>query len=225
MGIYYKKLSENERFAITSLIRSIFEHNLPTVFTSDDVKRLEPIDHIRYCRMSRAIKSGAIIRIRRGFYTLNEIYRKGPINEHILANMFVPVSYISFETALWDAGWIPEFVFEIASAVDKPSFEIKTWFAVFSYTKVRQKNFYAGTYTMDYVNGSAVEAKPLKALADYVYYRNYHWNTIKPLVQSLRIDREYLETLTASDFDEIQGNYEAPNVENFLEGIRRELRI
>jgi hypothetical protein len=34
-----------------------------------------------------------------------------------------------------------------------------------------------------------------------------------------------LETLTSADFDEIQGNYEAANVENFLAGIRKELGL
>jgi hypothetical protein len=34
-----------------------------------------------------------------------------------------------------------------------------------------------------------------------------------------------LGTLTAADFDEIQGNYESAHVENFLAGIRKELEL
>lgn len=140
-----------------------------------------------------------------------------------MANLFVPESYISFETALWDAGWIPEFVYEIASVSLKPSFEIKTPFAVFSYIRVPQKNMRAGTYTVG--SGTAPEAKPLKALADYVYANNYDWNSVKPLRQSLRIDDDNLMSLTANDFDELQGNYEHDSVERFLEGIRKELGV
>jgi hypothetical protein len=139
--------------------------------------------------------------------------------------MFVPNSYISFETALWDAGWIPEFVFEIASVSAKQSFEIRTPFAVFSYTRIKQKDMFAGTYTMNTGNDAVLEAKPLKALADYVYSFGYGWTSLKPLKHSLRIDIENLESLTAADFDEIQGNYEIATVENFLEGIRKELKL
>jgi hypothetical protein len=137
----------------------------------------------------------------------------------------VPESYISFETALWDAGWIPEFVYEIASVSLKPSFEVKTPFGVFSYTRMPQKNMMAGTYTVAYGSGAAVEAKPLKALTDYVYVNNYDWNSVKPLRQSLRIDDDNLMSLTAKDFDELQENYEADRAKRFLDGIRKELRL
>jgi hypothetical protein len=143
----------------------------------------------------------------------------------MVANLFVPESYISFETALWDAGWIPEFVYEIASVSRKPSFEIRTPFAVFSYTRIPQKSMRTGTYTVTYGSGTVPEAKPLKALADYVYANDYDWNTVKPLRQSLRIDDENLMSLTAGDFDELQGNYEADRVKRFLEGMRKELRV
>jgi hypothetical protein len=210
---------------MTRLTRSIIAQRLPAVFTSDDVRRLEPNDQARYCQMSRAIASGDIVRIRRGFYTLNKIFRTASINERILANLFVPESYISFETALWNAGWIPEFVYEIASASLKPSFEIKTPFAVFSYTRVPQKNMTAGTYAVVYGSGTALEAKPLKALTDYVYANDYDWDSVKPLRQSLRIDDDNLLSLTAGDFDELQENYEVDRAERFLEGIRKELRV
>jgi predicted transcriptional regulator of viral defense system len=209
---------------MTRLTRSIIAQRLPAVFTSDDVRHLEPNDQARYCQMSRAIASGDILRIRRGFYTLNKIFRTASINERIVANLFVPESYISFETALWDAGWIPEFVYEIASVSLKPSFEIKTPFAVFSYTRVPQKNMTAGTYTVTYGSGTVPEAKPLKALTDYVYANNYDWNSVKPLRRSLRIDDDNLASLAAKDFDELQENYEVDRVKRFLEGIRKELR-
>jgi hypothetical protein len=210
---------------MTRLTRSIIEQRLPAVFTSNDVRHLEPHNQVRHCQMSRAIASGDVIRIRRGFYTLNKIFRTASINERIVANLLVPESYISLETALWDAGWIPEFVYEIASVSLKPFFEVKTPFAVFSYTRVPQKNLMAGTSTVAYGSGATVEAKPLKALADYVYVNNYDWNSIKPLRQSLRIDDDNLMSLAAKDFDELQGNYEADRAKRFLDGIRRELRV
>jgi hypothetical protein len=208
---------------MTRLTCSILENNFPTVFTSSDLKRLEPDSHIRYHQVNRAIKAGDIVRIRRGFYTLNKILRKGSVNVHVLAQKFVPESYISFETALWDAGWIPDFVFEIASVAIKPLDMIITDFARFSYTQIEQKDLFTGIEKIISGSDYYLEAKPLKALADYVYLFNYDWNTLKPLISSLRIEPENLESLTPTDFDEIQGNYSVLRVERFLNGIRKEL--
>jgi hypothetical protein len=107
----------------------------------------------------------------------------------------------------------------------KKTFEIRTEFARFSYTAIRQKDLFCGTELIELAEYSFREAKPLKALADYVYNIGYEWTTTHPLTKSLRIDIENLETLTAEDFDELQGNYGVPIVENFLEGIRKELRV
>jgi hypothetical protein len=178
------------------LTRTVIAHNLPAIFTIAELKRLEP-----------------------------GLFKEGVLNERLLAALFYPESYISFETALWDAGWIPDFVFEVASATVNRSFEVETDFALFSYTEIRQKNMESGTYRTQYQNRYVLEAKPLKALADYVCSFEYDWHTVNPLIKSLRIDSDNLETLTAADFDELQGNYEAPNVERFLEGIRKELQV
>jgi hypothetical protein len=74
-------------------------------------------------------------------------------------------------------------------------------------------------------NNIYYQAKPLKALADYIYVLKYNWRTLEPVIDSLRIERERIETLTSKDFNEIQGNYNSSNVERFLEGIRKELRV
>jgi hypothetical protein len=207
------------------LTHAILEQNLPTVFTIEDLKRLEPEDNTRYCQMRRAVALGDIVRIRRGFYTLNRIFRKELINGHLLAHQFIPDSYISFETALRDAGWIPEFVFEIASVSARQSCMIKTEFARFSYTRIPQKNLFTGVKKVTHDQEYYWEAKPLKALADYMYVFKQPWDSLDPLVKSLRIEIDDLETLTAGDFDELEGNYETPCVENFLSGIRKELHV
>ncbi|AEF86565.1 conserved hypothetical protein [Treponema primitia ZAS-2] len=207
------------------LTHAILEQNLPTVFTMADLKRLEPEDNARYCQMRRALALGDIIRLRRGFYALNRIFRKELINGHLLAHQFIPDSYISFETALRDAGWIPEFVFEIASVSSRQSCVISTEFARFSYTRIPQKNLFAGVEKFTHGLAYHWEAKPLKALADYLYVSKHPWNSLDPLVKSLRIEIDDLETLSAEDFNELEGNYEAACVENFLSGIRKELQV
>jgi hypothetical protein len=207
------------------LTRKILEHNFPTVFTADDLRPLEPEDNKRYCQMKWAMERGDIVRLKRGVYTLNKIFRKELINGHVLANKFVPNSYVSLETALRDAGWIPEFVYEIASVTLGPGKFIKTMFVNFSYVHIPQKDLLAGTEQMYDGEEYYHEAKPLKALADYIYEKKLNWNSLDPLVKSLRIECDDLETLTAKDFDELEGNYKSVNVEEFLKGIRKELQV
>jgi predicted transcriptional regulator of viral defense system len=207
------------------LTRSILEQNLPPVFTQEAVKSLEPDDNVRYCQMRRAIASGAIIRIKRGYYTLNKIFRKELVNQYVLAQKFVPKSYISFETALRNAGWIPEFVRAIKSATLDRKRVIDTPYGPFYYKNVPQRKLYAGTVRKLYNSDYYQEAKPLKALADCIYVSMYEWITLDPLVNSLRIETDDLETLTADDFDELEGNYESALVDRFLSGIRKELRV
>jgi hypothetical protein len=208
------------------LTRSILEQNLPPVFTPEAVQELEPDDNVRYCQMRRAIASGDIIRIRRGYYTLNKIYGRGLPNSNVLARKFVPESYISLESALRDAGWIPEWVFVTISVTGDTKKIIDTAVGRFYYEAVPQKNIYAGTERRRHHSGEYyVEAKPLKALADYIYERKPGWTALKPLVESLRIEIDDLETLAGEDFNELEGNYKSSAVERFLSGIRRELRV
>ncbi|GHV30588.1 hypothetical protein AGMMS4952_17810 [Spirochaetia bacterium] len=84
---------------VNKLTRSIMEHNLPPIFTTENIKPLEPDDNARYGQMKRALASGDIIKLKRGVYTLSGIFRKGIVNEYILANQFNTDSYISLETA------------------------------------------------------------------------------------------------------------------------------
>jgi hypothetical protein len=212
------------------LTRSILEHALPAVFTAADVKALEPEDNARYRQMRNAFAAGDIVRICRGYYTLNRIYGRGTPCGKVLAQKFVPDSYISLESALREANWIPEAVYVILSVTSNGNSNktktIKTPVERFYYVNVPQKNRYAGTERILHYSGEQyVTAKPLKALADSIYERNLNWTTLDPLVESLRVEIEDLESLTAEDFNELEGNYESSLVENFLSGIRKELRV
>ncbi len=69
----------------------------------------------RYGLVNRAIKEGALLRIKRGTYVLAPDYRAEPLHPFAVAQSLLPGSYISFETALSYHGWIPESVFTTAS--------------------------------------------------------------------------------------------------------------
>lgn len=62
-------------------------------------------------RITRMMKSGALIQIKRGLYV-----NKRSVSRRVLASMLYGPSYISFEYALSAAGLIPERVEVITSA-------------------------------------------------------------------------------------------------------------
>ena len=49
------------------------------------------------------------------------------------------------------------------------------------------------------------------------------WCGAEPLEESLRIERDSLDTLTAEDFNELEGVYKSRKARNFLDGLRKEL--
>jgi hypothetical protein len=211
---------------MNKLTRVILESKLPAVFTSGDIKRLEPNDNVRYLQMKRAMQSGDIIRLQRGMYFLNAMFRNEAIDEYFLANRFDTNSYISMESALWLEGWMPLYFDEIMSVTIRPSSCIKTAVGRFSYTHILQRKPLVGVREVFYGPAPHRQAKPLKALADYVYDRHLQWTSLDHLVDVLHIEPELFATLTARDFNEIQGNYmSACHVEAFLNGFREELHI
>jgi len=72
-------------------------------------------DDRRYGQVKRALKSGDLIRVKRGYYVLSESHRANPVHPYALAQSLVVGSYISMETALAFHGWIPEAVYTTVS--------------------------------------------------------------------------------------------------------------
>lgn len=212
--------------SMNKLVRTIFETFENPVFSVADIKNIEPKDTIRYGLIKRAMKSGDLIQIKRGLYTLSSVLRKQPLNLPALANRLYYPSYVSFEYALSAHGWIPESVIALTCATSKNPTVFDTQVGLFSYKRVPQVTFFNGVEVVDSNEGSHLQALPLKALADYIYVHKLNWTNSEPLIKSLRIEEEDLATLTAHDFEDIQGNYPAaPHVETFLTGLKKDLNL
>ena len=164
--------------------------------------------------------------IRRGLYCLAPCHSPVVISRNLIANMIYGPSYISLETALSFHGWIPEAVHSVSSVSLGRAKAFETPFGFFDYIQVRQTPLLAGVERIVGKNpeqGSFYMAKPLKALADTVASRGLDWSGLDPLVESLRIDEESLETLKTDDFEELDGVYRSARARKFLFGIRKEL--
>jgi len=211
---------------MNKLVRTLFETLEHPVFSAADIQNIEPDDNVRYALVKRAIKDGDLVQIKRGLYTLSSPLRKQPLNRASLANRLYYPSYVSMEYALSNHGWIPEGVVTMTSATSKNPADFDTPLGRFMYKRIPQALFFCGVETVSIDGESALQARPLKALADYIYVHKLEWTDREPLIESLRIEEDELKTLSADDFESIQGNYRtAPAVEAFLAGLRKDLKL
>ncbi len=208
------------------ITKKILEINLPSVFTNKDLALLYPDDNVRYCQVSRAIRNGEIIRLRKNFYTLNNIYRKKPIDTDALSYRIDNSSYVSFVSALRNNNWIPEVVYVCTCVTPKKSKLVDCSLFGYDYKNIKQVDYSKGVQKVNYFGEDFFQATPLKALCDYISWRKLDWTSSEPLIESLRIEEENLMKLTTTDFNELQGNYPAyPNTELFLSSLRKELGL
>ena len=196
-------------------------------FTSQEVANFFPgSKDRRFGLVKRAIANGEIIHIRRGLYSLAPKYRKESINLNALAQHIYGPSYISMESALSWHRWIPEAVYTLTSVSFKKSKEFKTPLGMFSYTRVPQKVFYASVERLiDEAGNIFFIASPMKALADYVYAHKRDWIGLEPVVKSLRIEQEELESVTIEELNMLIANYKNRRVLKFLKALKRDLKL
>lgn len=212
---------------MNKLTEKIFECVPYGDFTSQDVANLFPgSEDQRFGLVKRAIANGEIIHIRRGLYCIAPKFQKGSINLYALAQHIYGPSYISLESALSWHGWIPEAVYTLTSVSFKKSKEFNTPLGMFSYTRVPQKVFYANVERLaDEAGNIFLIASPMKALADYVYAHKRDYVGLEPVVKSLRIEQEELESVTAEELNMLIANYTSRRVQKFIKGLKRDLKL
>ena len=197
------------------------------IFTFGDVTNWLPESSRAavYAHIQRALKTGEVVQVRRGLYHLSrEVYPK-LVSTYVLANMIYGPSYVSFEAALSYYDWIPEAVRNIQCVTNVRPKVFETIHGNFSYVMVKQTPMMAGVTCRDDGHGSFLMASPLKALADLVACRGLDWTSCHPLIHSLRIEEEDLETLTGEDFDCLDGVYYSKRARTFLAGVRKDLKV
>jgi predicted transcriptional regulator of viral defense system len=120
-------------------------------------------------QLSRWVRAGRLIQLKRGLYTLAEPYRK--INPHpfVLANAMKKASYVSLHSALGHFGMIPEHVPTVTSVTTQRPGRVQTPLGKFVFRAIK-KDWFCGYRQVGLVSGqSAFVATPEKALLDVVY--------------------------------------------------------
>jgi predicted transcriptional regulator of viral defense system len=127
-----------------------------------DIKSLE-------VQLSRWVKAGKLVQLRRSLYLLAEPYRKNVVDQLYLASVIESPSYVSLEKALEYYGLIPEAVSEYTCLTTKRPNIFRTQVGTFSYQHIKPELFW-GYRTVKMGKCSAFVASSEKALLDFFYF-------------------------------------------------------
>ncbi len=171
-------------------------------------------------KISNLVKSGELIRLKKGFYTFSKPYHTKPIDLISVANSLYAPSYVSFDYALSHYGMIPERVCEITSATSKNEKLFETPIGRFSYKEVPIKAYSLGVdWLYDDIEGGRFIATPEKALCDKIRYdRGIGTLTQKSMIEyityDLRLDITHL--LNTDLIEEIANAYRSKNLKTLV---------
>lgn len=120
-------------------------------------------------QLSRWVKSGNLIQLRRGLYALSEHYQKTPPHPFLVANRLKRASYVSLQSALEYHGLIPEYVPSVISITTGRPEILSNPLGTYIYRHVK-KGLFFGYQIIDLGDQqSAFVALQEKALLDLLY--------------------------------------------------------
>lgn len=123
-------------------------------------------------KLGQLLRSGALIRLKKGIYVFSQALTKGSYSYETLANLIYGPSYVSLEWALHYYGMIPERVEEITSVTLKRKQSFSTPLGIFSYEHTHPEAYPTGITRIvhnDYQK--ALIATPEKAVCDLLMLR------------------------------------------------------
>jgi hypothetical protein len=119
--------------------------------------------------VTRLLKQGKIIRIKKGLYIFGELWRRSSVPGEVLAGLIYGPSAISLDYALSWYGLIPERVYTVTSITTGRSRQFDTPAGIYSYHQISAGRFSAGLTLQNGQEGRWFLVEPLKALADKVF--------------------------------------------------------
>ena len=214
-----------------AVIKKIIEHGLgDRIITNNHLNRIiNGSAGRRYGLVNRALKSGELVRLRRGMYVLADHCRLSNIHPFVLAQALAAGSYISFETALSFHGWIPEKVYATASVVPgrKSRQYANEQFGSFSFHSLAtEPGFFLELVERIRLDEQiTLVAMPCRALMDLVCFRKVAWQGMGWLEKGLRIDNFFLKSITREDIAILKKVYKHKRMQSFLASLALELNI
>lgn len=164
------------------------------VFSQQDLQALlsPTAETAIYNGVTRSLKSGDLIRLKRGLYLFAKKLRRHSVSKFLIANKLYAPSYISFESALSYHGLIPEAVYATTSACcQRKSKVFENELGEFCFDYVPCRPFFMGVENVR-EKGGVLVANALRALFDLVYLRRKQYNALEDLENDLRIEKDNL---------------------------------
>ena len=200
------------------------------ILTDHQLRRLVVgTDQRRHHLVSRAMKAGELVRLRRGLYVLADEFREHPSHPFAVAQMLVPGSYVSLETALAFHGWIPEAVYTTASIV--PGRKVKEFrherlgLFTFQPLAIRRGSFLELVRRVEVSGQSFLVAQPLRALLDLVCLKKIEWQGFAWIEQGLRVDVDALNKVTGAELRTLKDVYKHQRVRKFISELEQSLGL
>ncbi len=141
-------------------------------------------------QLSRWVKAGHLLRLKRGVYVFAPHFQKILPSPYLIASFLTRPSYVSLEKALEFHGLIPEAVFTVTCVTTKRPGSFETPLGRFSYNHVQPQLFW-GYASVLFEDRAGAMAHPEKALLDLVYLR------------APRLTKDYLDGLRLQNFEKI----------------------
>lgn len=120
-------------------------------------------------QLTRWVKHGLLLKLRRGLYMLNTSDAKRRISRVFLANELYQPSYVSMEYALAYYELIPEKVSDITSVTARKTMTFNNTLGSFRYQHITQRAFTGFILNKDEYGNPYMIATPEKACVDFMY--------------------------------------------------------
>jgi predicted transcriptional regulator of viral defense system len=172
--------------------------------------------------LSRLCKKGILIRLKNGFFVINEKIERDPIPYEQIANLLYGPSYLSYEWALSYYGLIPEGVYVVTSACAVKPKSYTTPLGTFEYSFLSHARYSIGIDQKQNSAGNFLIATCEKALADVVHKKSKKLSSkelLVDLVEARRIDEQALKNLDKVHLAEIAASYRSQAVHNLRNAI------
>lgn len=169
----------------------------------------EPIHHIQV-QLSRWTKQGKLSQVRRGWYIIEEPYRKKDFPSAFIANQVVHPSYISLDWALQYYDLIPEHVPNLTSVTTERGIQFKYKNRLFMYYYIKPV-FFSGYSNVLIDSYPITLASPEKSLMDKVYL----------FIQSNRFSLAWLKELRLQNMEDFDFNlFESFLIKTEMKGLK-----
>ena len=176
--------------------------------------------------LSRWVKKGTIIRLKKGVYMTRRFYELNQNHTSFrpaVSAVILPQSYVSLEYVLQRAGVLTEVTYPITAVTPKNTKTINNSLGTFVYRHIKSQ-LYTGFTQKNFFGVIFNQASVAKALFDYFYFRplprSLRTHKIR-IVEELRLNPGELPSVVRAEFETYIELSDSPKMEFINENLRR----